>query len=77
MKHPGEELKLLLKEKEYSQRYLAELMGLEVKAVNRVCNGKTGITPVFAYKLGKIFEGYKAEYWLRLQNSYDLDKLGQ
>jgi addiction module HigA family antidote len=76
MRHPGEDLKLLLREKEYSQRYLADLMGLEVKAVNRVCNGKCAITPMFAYKLGKVFESYKAEHWLRLQNSYDLDRLG-
>lgn len=70
--HPGE---ILLEEflapLEMSQVALAEHLGVPVQRVNELVNGKRGITPDTAWKLGKAF-GVSPEFWMNLQATYDL-----
>ena len=50
-----------------TQRALAEKMGYEVKAINRLIHEHTKVTPEMARALSKAL-GTSAEFWLGLQN---------
>lgn len=54
-----------------TQRALAEKMGYEVKAINRLIHERTKVTPEMARALSKAL-GTSAEFWLGLQNGVDL-----
>lgn len=49
----------------------AEVLGVTRQALNNLVNGKAGISPEMAIRLGKAFGG-TAEGWLALQTAYDL-----
>ncbi|MCK5882108.1 MAG: HigA family addiction module antidote protein [Bacteriovoracaceae bacterium] len=57
-----------------TQRRLAEHLGMEVKAINRLVNSKTSITTVMAIKLSSAL-GTTPEFWINLQVANDLWEL--
>ena len=57
-----------------TQRQLADHLGVEVKAINRLINNKTSITPIMALKLSAAF-GTTPEFWMNLQNANDFWEL--
>lgn len=74
--HPGECLKLELKERGWTQHELAEVIGRPSKTVSQIISGKLGITPETAMQLAQAF-GTTAEYWLSQQARYQLGQLEQ
>ena len=72
--HPGEILKMELVEgRNLTISKIAELLGMTRANVSNVLNGHSAITPNLALRLEKVFGG-SAEFFLRLQTSYDLAK---
>lgn len=53
-----------------TQREFANHIAMEVKAINRLVNGRCAITPIMALKLSAAL-GTTAEFWMNLQNNYD------
>ena len=49
----------------------ARVLRVSRQALNRVVNGKAGISPEMAIRLDKAFGG-SADAWLALQSAYDL-----
>ncbi len=74
--HPGECLKLELKERGWTQHELAEVIGRPTKTVSQIISGKLGITPETAMQLAQAF-GTTAEYWLNQQARYQLGQIEQ
>lgn len=71
--HPGEVLfEEFLKPLELSQNKLAVNIGVHARRINEIVLKKRGITADTALRLGKFF-GNSPEFWLGLQNDYDLD----
>ena len=72
--HPG----VILKEEfakplKLTQAKLAKDLQVGIKTLSELYNEKRGITPLMALKLSKYF-GTTPEFWLNLQNAYDLYK---
>jgi addiction module HigA family antidote len=59
---------------ELTQRDFAEHLGLEVKAINRLVNNRTSITPLLALKMSAAL-GTTPEFWMNLQLANDLWEL--
>jgi addiction module HigA family antidote len=71
---PGEILfEEFLKPLGLTQRQLADHLGCDVKVINRIINGRTGVTPEMALKLGAAFQT-SPEFWLNAQNAVDLHR---
>jgi addiction module HigA family antidote len=69
---PGEILREeFLKPLGLTQRQVADHLGYEVKVINRIVNGRTGVTPEMALKLGAAFRT-SPEFWLNAQKAVDL-----
>jgi addiction module HigA family antidote len=69
---PGEILlEEYLKPLGLTQRQLADHLGCDVKVINRIVNGRTGVTPEMALKLGASFQT-SPELWLNAQKAVDL-----
>lgn len=69
---PGEILRYeFLEPRELTQRELANHIGCEVKAINRLVNGRSRVSAKMALALGSAFET-TPQFWLNLQNSLDL-----
>jgi antitoxin HigA-1 len=70
--HPGEVLReeflIPLGLKPYSA---AKMLGIPRTRIERIADEKIGITADTALRLGKLF-GTSAEFWLNLQNRYDV-----
>ncbi len=49
----------------------ARVLGVTRQTLNKIVNGKSGISPVMAIRLTKAF-GSTEETWLRMQLAYDL-----
>jgi addiction module HigA family antidote len=70
--HPG-----IILQKEFleplgqTQRSLADHIGVSVQRVNEIVRGKRGVTPETAWLLSQAL-GTTPEFWLNLQNNYDL-----
>ena len=60
-----------LKPMELSQRELAEGIQVPYQRVNELINGRRGITPATALRLGKYF-GNTPGFWMNLQLRWDL-----
>lgn len=74
---PGEILKEeFLDPLEISQYRLAKAIGKPQSAVSDIVNGKRSITPEMACLIGKAL-GTSAEFWLKLQMTYDLKTLDE
>ena len=70
--HPGEMLlEEFLKPMNLSQRELADGIKVPYQRVNELVNGRRGITPATALRLGK-YLGMSAGFWMNLQIRWDL-----
>ncbi len=75
--HPG----VILKEEfaiplNLTQAKLSKDLDVGIKTLSEIYNEKRGITPLMAMKLSEYF-GTTPEFWLNLQNAYDLYKTYQ
>ena len=68
---PGQFIKQLLAAREWSQRVLAVILGVDEAIVNRLVSDKRPVDAEMALALGEVF-GVPAEAFLDLQKSYDL-----
>lgn len=70
--HPGETLKMELVEgRKLSLENIAELLDTPILDISNILNGHEDISPRMALKLETVFGG-SADFFLRLQNTYDL-----
>ncbi len=70
--HPGEMLlEEFLNPMRLTQRELATAIHVPYQRVNELVNGRRGITPGTALRLGKYFN-VSATFWLNLQLRWDL-----
>ena len=70
--HPGVMLlEEFIKPLGMTQAELAERIGISRVRLNEIVNGRRGITPSTAMRLGKVF-GTTAEFWLNGQIAIDL-----
>ena len=56
-----------------SQNALAKALSVTPRRINEIVNAKRSITADTALRLAKFF-GNSAEFWMNLQNRYDLEK---
>lgn len=71
--HPGEILREeFMEPMGLSQNKLAQGLGVSPRRVNEIVNEKRSVTADTALRLARYF-GMRAEFWLNLQASYDLD----
>lgn len=69
---PGEILEEeFLKPLGLSQKTLADHIGCDVKVINRLVNGRTGLTAAMAIKLAATFNT-SPEFWLNAQEAVDI-----
>jgi addiction module HigA family antidote len=69
--HPGEHLAEELDVLHMSAAELARKLGVPTNRVTQILNGTRSITGDTALRLGHFF-GTSAQFWLNLQNLYDL-----
>jgi addiction module HigA family antidote len=70
--HPGEILaEEFLKPLSITQKTLADHIGVDIKVINRLINGRTQLSAEMALKLSHSFDT-SPEFWLSLQYSMDL-----
>ena len=73
--HPGEILReLYLNELGLSITEAAKGLGVSRKALSELVNGKAGISSTMAMRLSIAFPNTSPQFWLNLQNQYDLWK---
>lgn len=71
--HPGEILiEEFLKPMGISQYRLANDISVPPRRINEIVHGKRSITADTALRLGRFF-GMSPQFWLNLQNRYDLE----
>ncbi len=54
-----------------TQKQLADHIGGDVKVINRIVNGRSGVTAEMALRLSVVL-GTSAEFWLNAQQAVDL-----
>ena len=70
--HPGQMLlEEFLRPLDVTQRRLADAIHVPCQRINELVNGRRGITPSTALRLGKFF-GMTPGFWLNLQARWDL-----
>lgn len=69
--HPGEILRDELAEIGLSANALAKALDVPANRVTAILNGQRGVTADTALRLAQFF-GSSAEFWMNLQQSYDL-----
>ncbi len=70
--HPGEMLRQeFLEPMGLSQRDVADGIGVPYQRINELVNRRRGVSPSTALRLGK-FLGTSADFWLNLQQRWDL-----
>lgn len=75
--HPGEILlREFLEPKKISQMEFAKTLGVPVQRINTLVNGKRGVTAETAILLGREL-GTAPEFWMNLQNAWDLYEASQ
>jgi len=72
--HPGRILLEDLTDEQISINGLAQAIRVPANRISLIVNGKRGITADTAARLGRYF-GTSAQYWLNIQNRYDLDSI--
>ena len=73
--HPGEIIrKLCLEPLGLTVTRAAKGLGLSRKTLSQLLNGRAGVSPEMAIRLGKAFGG-SPESWLQQQSQYDLWKV--
>jgi|SRR5579862_327888 len=68
---PGDHLRDIIEERQVTQQQFADALGITRRRLNEILNGRRGITPDTALRLGRVL-GTSAELWLRLQNQLEL-----
>jgi len=74
--HPGIILADELAELGMSAAEAARMLGVPANRITQILKGARNITSDTAYRLS-LWLGTSAEFWLNLQNSYELRKLAQ
>ena len=74
--HPGRILYEDMNDEEISINGLAQAIRVPANRISLIVNGKRGITADTAARLGRYF-GTSAQYWLNIQNRFDLDSLDE
>ncbi len=69
--HPGRILKRELDARAISANRLALALRLPSGRITDILNGKRGVSPETALRLGQFF-GNSARFWLNLQTAYEL-----
>ena len=69
--HPGELLEEILHDRGMSQAALARVLGVSPMRISHVVREERPVTAELALRLGRAF-GQSAQYWINLQNAYDL-----
>ena len=69
--HPGRVLKRELAARDLSANRLALALRLNSGRIVEILNGKRGVSPETALRLGRYF-GNGARFWLNLQTAYEL-----
>ncbi len=59
-----------------TQRQLADAIHVPYQRINEIINGKRGVTPATALRLARFF-GISADYWMNLQQRWDLYEANQ
>ncbi len=72
--HPGRILLEDLKDEEISINGLARAIRVPANRISLILHEKRGITADTAARLGRYF-GTSAQYWLNIQNRFDLDSI--
>lgn len=72
--HPGEILREELQELDLSANKFAAKLHVPTNRITEILNGQRSITADTAFRLA-IFFGTSAEFWLKLQNSFDLKNI--
>ncbi len=72
--HPGRLLKDELDAREMKQIDLAKELGIAKNVMSDIINGKRNLTPELAVRLENAF-GIKAEFWMKYQVAYEIDKI--
>ena len=72
--HPGKVLLEDMRDEKISINGLAQAIRVPANRISLIVNEKRGITADTAARLGRYF-GMSAQYWLNLQNRYDLDSI--
>lgn len=71
--HPGEVLlEEFIKPMNLSQNRIAIDIGVDARRINEIVLGKRSVTADTALRLARYF-GNSPQFWLGLQNQYDLD----
>jgi len=79
--HPGELIRETLEglREETGQKLtiaeVAEGLGTTRKTLSAIINGKQSVSPEMAIRLGAAFPNTSAEFWLKVQENYDLAKV--
>ena len=79
--HPGELIRETLEglREETGQKLtiaeVAEGLGTTRKTLSAIINGKQSISPEMAIRLGTAFPNTSAEFWLKVQENYDLARV--
>lgn len=74
---PGEILsEEFLKPLGLTQKQFGDHIGVDVKTINRIVNGRTALTPELAVKFGAALST-TANFWLNLQHTVDIWKVHQ
>ena len=71
--HPGEYLEEVLEAREIKKREFAERVGLSVKAVSQIVNGKALYSSEAALRFERVL-GISAAIWSNMAESYELFK---
>ncbi len=69
--HPGEFLRETLDDLGMTQAAFAAAIDVSAMRVSHLLNGSRPVTAEMALRLGRAF-GQTPQYWLNLQNTYDL-----
>lgn len=69
--HPGRILKRELTAREMAANRLALALRLPSNRITEIVNGKRGISPDTALRLGRFFRN-SPRFWLNLQTAYEL-----
>lgn len=69
--HPGEFVREILEEIGISQAAFARAVGVSPMRISHVVRGTRPVTADLALRFGRAF-GQSAQYWVNLQNAYDL-----
>src|ERR1700691_3442625 len=72
--HPGRILRVDLKDEQISINGLAQAIRVPANRISLIVNEKRGITADTAARLKRYF-GTPPQYWLNIQNRFDLDSI--